>query len=120
MLAELGRCTEVMSYLLGLYDRDAALFKTSTEKIGLIRQASKDNDFNLAFWDLEYARSKLANSSEFSFMEAHGTLYQSTVESGKNDVAMHYGRQFLKDPVALREHRIRKPSSRQTHGVPTS
>lgn len=82
------------------------MLKGAAEKTQIVTQASEDRHFDLKFWHLEYARSWQSTYNNRSFMEINGALYHSVVESGRNDAAIHYGQQFIRDPSALKEHRI--------------
>lgn len=106
VLAELGRCAEYMAFLLRFTEKDDILVEDVNKRIDVIKQTSQDNNFDIGFWNLEYARSRLGGHSPRSFMEVYGDLYKEVVDSHIYDTAMNIALEFISDPTVLRDHRL--------------
>ncbi len=70
-----------------------------------IKTVSLKNDFDLDFWGLEYARSWQTPYGS-AFMEDNGALYQSIVQNVEHHAAIDFALQYIRDPLALKDHRI--------------
>ena len=110
LLADIGDCIEVLSTKLKFYDRDQAIYKRAADECELIRGEADSRDLDINFFGVEYHRRYNRLHSEDhseSFMEANNLKFhkiQPILDSKK--ISTYLAEDFLRDPMALREHRL--------------
>lgn len=108
LLADIGDGIKLLSEKLKLYDQDEALRKRIGYEKELIRQESSDRNLKINFHGLGYFRSRNRRLGQ-SFMEEHNLVFHQ-IEPTLNakEASTYLAKHFLKDPTALREHRLFK------------
>lgn len=97
---------ESLDAKLCLYDKDEAALSTVTENIGRIKQQASELGLNIPFHDLEHYPS-LSRNYGGSFKEKYQHIYEEAEPlSGKYKRFQHIAHQFMRDPVALIDHRL--------------
>lgn len=106
IMIDIGLHLDILAAKLSRYDKDTAALKFAADEIEVIKTECAEQSMNINFSCLEFFRS-MNPAHSLSFMENHMMVFSKIMDWEEGARAYDTTSQFLDDPAALREYRLR-------------